>query len=208
VRRDHLAQRILSLVVPAERAAAIVGDLVEAASHRGRSWFWTSLARVAAASLCQDVLRAPLRFAAFAAISWFVYMVVGLVLIAVGIASSFPLWVIAYFFSNHTGVELVTDWLGVRVEWGMPAPGLMRVVELMMLAVAAPFLTGRLAACWWPQRELAAALAMSAIWPLMALLAPFVGYRAAATIDVVPVMVTCMLLGAVWSRLRQPSPQT
>ena len=206
MRSEQLAQRILSLVVSSDRAEAVVGDLVEATASRGPTWFWTSLARVVTASLCQDVWRAPLRFVGFAAISWFVYMSVSLVLIGVGIASSFPLWAVAYVFSNHTGVELLTDGLGVRVEWGMPAPGLMRAVELVMLAAAAPFVTGRLAACWWPQRELAAALVMSAIWPLMAVLVPFIGYRAAATIDLVPVMITCMLLGAVWSRMRQPSP--
>jgi hypothetical protein len=206
VRNGRLAQRILSLAVSSERAAAIVGDLVETAPHRGRAWFWTSLVRLVAASLTEAVRQAPLRFVGWAAISWFVYGVVSLVLTGVGLAASFPLWGIASVLSNHTGVELMTDWLGVRIDWGVPAPGLMRAIELVMLAAAAPFLTGRLAACWWPQRELAAALVMSAIWPLMALLVPLVGFRAGATIDLVPVMVTCMLLGAVWSRVRQPSP--
>jgi hypothetical protein len=206
VRNGRLAQRILSLAVSSERAAAIVGDLMESAPHRGRTWFWTSLARLVAASLSADVRQAPFRFVGWAAISWLVYGVVGLVLTGVGLAANFPLWGIASIFSNHTGVELMTNWLGVRIDWGVPAPGLMRAIELVVLAAAAPFLTGRLAACWWPQRELAAALVMSAIWPLMAVLVPFVGYRAAATIDLVPVMVTCMLLGAVWSRMRQPSP--
>ena len=45
MRDGRLAQRILSLVVRGDRAAAMVGDLVEEATARGPLWFWTAIAR-------------------------------------------------------------------------------------------------------------------------------------------------------------------
>ena len=200
----RFAHRILLLVVADDRATAITGDLIESAGSRHPARFWASLIRIVTAIVFQDVRQAPLRFAAFLPISWFAYMFVTVLLIAVGRTSTELLWTIARLLSNHTGVELLTDWLHNAIDGPTP-PLLMRVVELVMVAIAAPFLTGRWVARWWSRRELAAAVVMALSWPLMAATIPMVGDRAAATMDVVPVMLVCMSVGTIWVRLRQPS---
>src|SRR5688572_25918398 len=121
VRSARLAHRILAMVVPGDRAAAIAGDLVESADTRGRRWYWLSLIRVVFAVLCQDAMRIPFHIAAFATVTWLVYMVVTALTMVVAMFVSVILWGAAYVFANHTGVELLTNWLGVRVEWGLPS---------------------------------------------------------------------------------------
>ena len=202
MRSDRLAHRILALVVPGDRAAAIAGDLIESADTRGPRWYWLSLIRVVVAVLCQDAMRTPIHMAAFAAGTWLLYMVVTFVTMAIGVFASVILWGAAYVFANHTGVELLTTWLGVRVGLGPPAEAVW-FVQVLMLAAVAPFQTGRLAARWWPGRELTVALVMSIVWPVMSLVAPLTVSRGvAASAQLVPVIVTCMFLGAVWVRLR------
>lgn len=190
------------MVVSGDRASAIAGDLIESADTRGPRWYWLSLVRVVGAVLCQDVMRTPVHLAAFAAASWLAYMVVTAVTMALGLLAGAILWGTAYIFANHTGVELLTNWLGVRVEWDAPPVEGVWVIEALMLAAVAPFQTGRLAARWWPGRELTIALVMSIVWPVMSLVAPLSMSRVAASARTVPVIVTCMLLGAAWVRLR------
>jgi hypothetical protein len=202
VRSGRLAHRILAMVVPGDRAAAIAGDLIESADTRGPRWYWLSLVRVVCAVLWQDAMRTPVHIAAFAAVTWLVYMVVTAVTMFLALFASVIGWSIAYIFANHTGVELLTDWLGVRVEWGAPSSEAVWLVEMLMLTAVAPFHTGRLAARWWPGRELTIALVMSLVWPVMSLVAPLSVSHVATSAQLVPVIVTCMFLGAVWARLR------
>jgi hypothetical protein len=40
MRKDRLAETLLSLVGPADRVASTVGDLMEEQRERGPVWFW------------------------------------------------------------------------------------------------------------------------------------------------------------------------
>ena len=203
MRKGHLAQRLLSLVLPSEPAGAIAGDLIETSDGHGGVWFWASIARIVAASVGRQLTHTPVQFAILAPVSWFAYMLVTLPLMALGALGSVVLWITAKVFTEHTGVELLTNWLQIRMDWE-PALGLMRVVEFVMITIAAPFFTGRITARWWPHRELAAAIVMSLSWRLMSILVPWVGYRG-EYLDFGPVLLTSLILGTIWSRLRQPS---
>jgi hypothetical protein len=202
VRSGRLAHRILAMVVPSERAAAIAGDLIESADTRGPRWYWLSLIRVVVAVLCQDAMRTPVYIAAFAAATWLVYMIVTALTMFVAMFLSVILWGAAYVFANHTGVELLINWLGVRVEWGFPSDDSLSFVRVLMLTAVAPFQTGQMAARRWPGQELTVALVMSMVWPVMSLVAPLSVGRVTASAQLVPVIVTCMFLGAVWVRLK------
>ena len=56
-----VAEWILSLVAPPDRAASTVGDLVEEASSRGTLWFWSCVLRTAGSHLWHDLTLSPLR---------------------------------------------------------------------------------------------------------------------------------------------------
>jgi hypothetical protein len=202
VRSGQAAHWVLGLLAPRERAAAIAGDLLEDAGGRSRLWFWTTLTRVAVALLYTDARRTPFPLLAFAVLTWLAFMLVSVLLIALGMAGAALLWVVAYVFSHHTGVELITSYFRLRVDWGLPPAAMLYVVELVMLAIAAPFQTGRFAARCWPQRELAAATMMAVTWPMMATLVPLVGGRMAACLRGVPLIVAGMFASAGWERVR------
>jgi hypothetical protein len=51
------AEWILSRVMPADRAAAVIGDLAEDAAARGSLWFWRCVARVGVSQLTRRGLR-------------------------------------------------------------------------------------------------------------------------------------------------------
>ncbi len=53
--KTALAERILEMVTSSQRAASIIGDLLEEASNRGASWFWLSLLRISTSHLLQDL---------------------------------------------------------------------------------------------------------------------------------------------------------
>ena len=55
-----IAEWILSLVAPPDRAASTVGDLVEEASSRGTIWFWSCVLRTAGSHLWHDLNVSPL----------------------------------------------------------------------------------------------------------------------------------------------------
>jgi len=61
MRSARVAEWILSLVTSPDRAAATVGDLMEAANRYGAVWFWTGVLRTAFSTLWQDFAGAPAR---------------------------------------------------------------------------------------------------------------------------------------------------
>lgn len=114
MRRDRVAESLLSLVGPADRAASAVGDLMEQAPGRGGLWFWRAFTRLWLAMLGRDLMAAPFTMAISCAAAWFVYML-GSVAFGVALYVLVTLaWGIAYLFANHTGVELLTELLKVR----------------------------------------------------------------------------------------------
>ena len=60
MREDLFAQRALAVVMLPDRAAAVVGDLLEG-PPRTRAWFWRSIAGVGLACIVRDMAVAPVR---------------------------------------------------------------------------------------------------------------------------------------------------
>jgi hypothetical protein len=61
--RARVAEWILELVVPHDRAASTVGDLMEEAGARGASWFWVNIAGTFASALWGQFQAEPWRVA-------------------------------------------------------------------------------------------------------------------------------------------------
>ncbi len=53
--KEAVAERMLEMVTTSQRAASIVGDLLEEASNRSSLWFWLSLVRIFTSHLLQDL---------------------------------------------------------------------------------------------------------------------------------------------------------
>jgi hypothetical protein len=63
VDRSRIAEFVLSLALPAERASAVTGDFLEEAAARGGLWFWSSVGRTLASQVWEDWRQAPLELA-------------------------------------------------------------------------------------------------------------------------------------------------
>ena len=205
MRSGRVAEWMLALVMSRPRAEALAGDLVEDAAARGGRWFWTAVARTMLSTLVVDVRRSPVSLAAFAVLSWFGYMFVGLLLLPVGVVGAMLAWATLTVLSRHTGLELLATLIPLPLEWSPPPSSLFGATELLIVAAAAPFFVGRAAARWWPGRELSVWTVAVIVWPAMTVLVPFVGYRVAATLSIVPWLLAALLVGALWNRRRLPA---
>jgi hypothetical protein len=202
VRRDRLAEALLSLVGPADRAASVIGDLMEEAGERGRIWFWRSVTRIWLALLGRDLIVAPFAMAVSCGAAWFLYMLVSLVMAFVGYVAVTLVWGIAYVFRHHTGLELLANGLRIRLDWP-PIPDWMTyAIQAAVLLALAPFQIGRGSSLFWRGHEMSLAVLMLIIWTAMAWLVPLVGVGIRAYPSMVPVMVGFMLLGALFERFR------
>ncbi len=201
MRKDVVAETLLSLVGSTARARSLVGDLMEEAK-RGRLWFWRSVTRLWFAMLGRDLMRAPIAMAIYCAAGWFVYMLLSLA-IAFGAYIVVTLaWGAAYVLANHTGLELLTDALRIRFDWP-PIPGAATyAIEAAVLFAAAPFHIGRCSAFCWRGHEVSVAVVMLGIWSLMAAFVPLVGVGITAPPSMVPVMVMFVLAGSLFERFR------
>jgi hypothetical protein len=205
VRREHLAETLLSLVGPVDRAASAVGDLMEETGQRGRIWFWRSVAQLWLRQLGRDLLVAPLAMAASSAVGWFFYMALSVVLsFAVYVAVTI-VWGVLYALTHHTGFELLTDLLRIRFDWPqIPAWSLYAIQAAVLFAIA-PFQLGRGSRNFWRGHEVSLAVVILIVWTLMAQFVPFVGIGISARPSMVPVMVAFVLAGALFERSR-PTP--
>jgi len=216
------AEAILRLVLPAERAAAIVGDVVE--THQGRSpaiW-WPTVFGVVFSTLRQQIAGAALTMLACAGCSWLVFMAFSLAFTAAGAAVAYVGWTATRLATEHTGLELVRDAFGWRA---LPPPSigaLLFVAQAVAMWIAAPYLTGKMAARWCAGRELAVCVVMAAVWPVLAYAAPLVIVRmswtyaglhgtvgTSATWLGVPLMMLFVLCGGYRQRVlkaREPVP--
>ena len=187
---------MLSLVVPANRAAAITGDLIESAPPRGIR-FWMSLAYVAFSLVLHDIGRTPVRMLVFGVIAWFVYMAVALAAVLAAVPAAWAAGWLWHLAANHTGVEL----LGVYVPL---APLLLTSAgEAAALFAIAPFVMGRVLAHVWPGRELSAWTGTVLLWIPMLSLVPFVAWHIAATLPTLPAIAFSLLAGALSGRSRR-----
>ena len=206
MRRDSVAERLLSLVAPSDRAASAVGDLMEEEGARGGFWFWRSVLRLALSLLIRDLAFAPIAMTVSCAMAWFLYMLVSLVLGFLGYVAVTVVWGIAYVFATHTGLELLTDVLRIRFSWPPIAPWATYAIQAVVLFGAAPFLIGRGSAPYWRGHELSLAMVMLLVWSIMASLVPLVGVGISASPSMMPVIMTFVLSGALSSRV--PSIRT
>ena len=202
MRRDLLAERLLSLVGPPERAASAVGDLIEEAGERGRVWFWRSVARLWLSMLGRDLVRSPFAMAACSAFAWFLYMGLTLVLAFAGYIVVTLVWGGAYVLANHTGFELLTNVLRIRFDWPPIPDGATWAIQAVVLFAIAPFQMGRAGAPYWRGREVSLAVVMLPIWTAMAVFVPFVLVGMKASPSMMPVVVMFVLLGALAERFR------
>jgi hypothetical protein len=202
MRRERVAEHLLSLVAPPERVASAVGDLMEEADERGRVWFWRSVTRLWLSMLGRDVVRTPFSMAACSAFAWFLYMGLSLVLAFAGYIVVTLIWGGAYVLENHTGFELLTNVLRIRFDWPPIPDEATWAIQAVVLFAIAPFQLGRASAPYWRGRELSLAMVMLPIWAAMAVFVPFVGVGISARPSMMPVVVLFVLLGALAERFR------
>src|SRR5215471_1303354 len=61
MRSTRVAEWVLAQVTSRERAAAVIGDLLEKVPARGQLWFWWSVATTTVALVWRDVAANPMR---------------------------------------------------------------------------------------------------------------------------------------------------
>jgi hypothetical protein len=201
VRKDTIAETLLSLVGSPIHARAVVGDLMEE-SGRGRWWFWRSVTRLWLAMLGRDFLSAPIAMAVSCVAAWFVYMLVSLVLGFAAYVAVTLAWGVAYVLANHTGVELLTEALRVRFDWPPIPDAATYVIQAVVLMALAPFQVGRGSTFFWRGHEVSLAVMILIVWSAMAAFVPLVGIGISARPAMVPVMVMFVLAGALFERFR------
>ena len=200
MRSGRLAETLLSLVVSRDRAASAVGDLMEESDARGRFWFWRSLTRLWLSLLGRDLFFAPFRMAVSSALAWFVYMFLSLMLAFAGYFVVATIWGIGYMFTNHTGLELLTD--ALRLEWPPVASVATWWIQAVVLFAIAPFQLGRASAQYWRGHEVSLAVVTLLIWTVMARFVPFVLLGIKASPAMMPLVAMFLLLGALAERSR------
>jgi hypothetical protein len=201
VRKDTVAETLLSLVGSADGARSVVGDLLEEGSRR-RLWFWRSVTRLWLAMLGRDLMTAPVAMAVSCVAMWFLYMLASLVLAVAGYLAVTLAWGIAYVAANHTGVELLTNVLKVRLDWPPIPDAATYLIQAVVVFALAPFAIGRSSALYWRGHEVSLAAIMMIVWPAMAMFVPLVGVGISARPAMVPLMVTFVLAGSLFERFR------
>lgn len=195
MRSDRLAEWVLSLVADGERAASAVGDFLEEVPQRGRWWLWMSVGRTGLSWMGRSLAEAPVRMAGFAAFAWFAYMVMALLLGFAGWIAATVVWGMGYFFSHHTGMELVTNALRLRFDWPAPPLVWLRFVDCAIVWMAAPYQSGRFVGRAWRGREMVIWLYLASIWPLLMVFVPFASRYARASITAAPLILAFVLVG-------------
>jgi len=198
MRSERIAEWVLSLFAPEDRAVAIVGDFIEDAGERGRFWFWLHVTRVGIALLWSNLLTAPIRMICSAMLGWFVYMAANLVLWCASFIAVTLLWGMGYFFTHHSGPGLLSDMLRLRFDWPRPPSGALHAAEIIVVWIVAPFQVGRFTARCWPGREVAAWVVLSIVWPFLSIQIPFLAISTGVTLAMLPAIQALVLLGVLW----------
>ncbi|HEX8895365.1 MAG TPA: hypothetical protein VF783_18705 [Terriglobales bacterium] len=76
--KDRIAEGLLVLVTNRERAASIVGDLMESSATRGRVWWWSAVLRAAASLLWGGFADSPLGMLGLAFRAWLMGLLLAL----------------------------------------------------------------------------------------------------------------------------------
>jgi hypothetical protein len=200
MRSASLAEWLLSLVTTPGRASSIVGDLIEEVGARGALWFWSCVIRTFLSILWRSLLSAPISMVVFAVAGWFLYMFISLILwFFAGTVVTLG-WGLFYFFSHHTGLELLINLLKLRLDWRPVPPELMHWVEAIVICGCAPLQMGRYTARAWPGREIGAWVFMLLLWPAMMSFVPFATTTIRVSFWVIPVIQASTLTGILRER--------
>jgi hypothetical protein len=200
MRSDRLAEAVLSMVAPAERAASAVGDLAEDADVRGAFWFWRSVARLALALLARDLVSSALAIGASAALGWFLYMGISMVFASIGYVVLTLAWGLTHVLTHHTGFELLADMMRVRFDWPPIPTSAAYALQAVVFFAVTPFCIGRGSAAIWRGHELTLVILALPIWLAMSVLVPFVGVGVRTAPAMVPVVVALVLVGLLSAR--------
>ncbi len=110
--RDRIAEWILSLALPAERAAAVTGDFLEEARERGGFWFWSSVLRTVAGCIWCDVRECPRELISLGVREYFMNLIAMFFYVFVLVLVSSPVvWLMGWVLHRQTP----------PLEWGWPA---------------------------------------------------------------------------------------
>lgn len=159
----RIAEWILSLALPPQRAATILGDLEESTEERGRLWFWSCVIRLMGAKIWQDLSEHP-AMAAWLGIR-------GFIMSARAPAACMLVIFVLPQLTGHGDIRTRHDWGWTLLMRNVARPGAPPDIELqwpvqwtfMLLWTAGIFRTGRAIALRNPRREIAACLAVSLI---------------------------------------------
>ena len=208
----RLAETIIVLVAPPQRAAAIVGDLLERVPRRGETWFWVSVVRTVVATVWQQIGEAPIRMAMNAILVWFGYMLAIAMLLLIFGASLIMLGLGWDVLANHTAVELLARaWPFATSFDADHSNALWRAVELFIAAVLAPYLSGHRVVDLWQERAVAFTVILTGVWLTLITVVPLVGrFGDRVGPRMLAVIVPFILCGVVQQRLaavrRTPPP--
>ena len=202
MRKHHLAETLLSLVGPADRAASAIGDLIEEEFERARLSFWRTVMGLWLSLLWRDLRTAPLAMAISCIAAWFVYMALSLVFAFLGYVAVTLVWGVAYLLMRHTGFELLANVFLLRFDWPPMPDWATYAVQAAALFAIAPFQIGRGSTHFWRGHEVSLALVLMIVWTGMAAFVPLVGIGISARPSMVPLMVTFVLAGALFERFR------
>jgi len=197
---DHvLAEQLLSVVMPRERAAAVVGDLLERVARRGETWFRPSLSRTTVSCVWRDLAATPFQLAGGAALAWFGYMLSSLLLMTAARVGLIAIGLAFDVSAAHTGVELVAGPLRL-VAYRLAPSGFTAPVEVVMALAVVPYLAGTCVADMWRERAVAFVAAAGILWAALVSLVPFAGFTLRVEHRDLPAILLFMLAGVLRQR--------
>jgi hypothetical protein len=106
--------------------------------------------------------------------SWFAYMAASVALTVVCVIVGATGWAVVSLVAGHTGFELLMDVLRLRLPWPSHMSLLVFWMQALGMWMAAPYLTIRAGARWWPGRELPLAVVCAFAWAVLATTVPLV----------------------------------
>lgn len=113
MRDSELAERLLSLVITRDRAASIVGDLLEDRRRQGSIAFWMGVVRTSIAFIWRDISSAPARYAALLVAAYLVSIVLYMLFFVLPqylIHRPYDDSLLSAFWIRETAYLLLSDW--------------------------------------------------------------------------------------------------
>ena len=101
-------------------------------------------------------------------------MAASIVLTVICVIAGAAGWAVVSLAAGHTGFELLMDAFMLRVPWPPHLSLLVFWMQGLGMWMAAPYITIRVGARWWPGRELPLAVACAFVWGVLATTVPLV----------------------------------